>query len=92
MSDTDNYDDDGGGVAAAAEPAAAGKESEEGAPDTLLPKSFFGGEELKPGMRCEVEIVRVMPDQVMVKKVAESEYAGKEAGGGAQDETAAMMD
>jgi hypothetical protein len=35
----------------------------------LLPKSFFGDKELKPGNRCTVEIVRCYEDECEVKYV-----------------------
>lgn len=50
------------------------KGNDDGGATALLDKTFFGDKELKPGVRCEVEITRVMDDQVMVKKVPESEY------------------
>jgi len=47
---------------------------DEGAATALLDKDFFGDKELKPGTRCEVEVDRVLDDQVQVHKVPESEY------------------
>lgn len=59
-------------------------ESEEAAPETkpkddgaateILGKKFFGDKELKPGTRCEIEIVQVTDSQVIAKKVADSDY------------------
>lgn len=75
----DLYDD--GGVAeepAAASPPEKESSNDEGAAEALLPKEFFGGKELKPGSRCEIEIVRVTDDQVIARKVPESEYRDTE--------------
>lgn len=85
----DLYDDgagmeEPGAVAPEAAPEPE-KDSEGGAATSLLPKDFFGGKELKPGVRCEVEVARVTDGQVLVKKVPESEYK-------ASPEPESMMD
>lgn len=41
----------------------------------LLPKASFMGKDLKPGTRCEFEIVRVHDDEVEVKYVPHEESA-----------------
>jgi hypothetical protein len=53
---------------ASPQPAAAPDESEdsESQSTALLPKSFFGGKELKPGAQCRIRIKQVMEDQVAV--------------------------
>lgn len=56
------------------EPAPETKPKDDGAATELLSKSFFGDKELKPGTRCEIEIVKVTDSQVIAKKVAESDY------------------
>jgi hypothetical protein len=38
----------------------------------LLPKSFFGSKDLKPGHKCTVEIVRLFEDEAEVKYLPES--------------------
>lgn len=62
--DEDYYGDGGGENVPMAE-------SEESADETgktgLLPKDFFQSDELEPGVRCEIEVVRVFDDQVEVK-------------------------
>lgn len=50
------------------------KPKDDGAATELLSKKFFGDKELKPGTRCEVEIVKVTDSQAIVKKVAKSDY------------------
>lgn len=74
--------DDGGDTAVETPPAETEKEEstdKEGAATATLPREFFGDKTLEPGKRCEVEIQRVMDDQVLVSKVPESEYGkGKE--------------
>lgn len=46
----------------------------------MLPKTFFGGKDLTPGTRCEVEIEQVMDDEVHVRYVPHSESDDKGAG------------
>jgi hypothetical protein len=63
--------------AAPSEPVPADKPADDkGDQTSILPKSFFGGGDLKPGDRCTIEIVSLQPDQAMVKYV--SEDAGEE--------------
>lgn len=40
--------------------------SEEGGQTALVPKSFFGGKDLKPGATCAIRVDRVLEDQVEV--------------------------
>ncbi len=40
----------------------------------LIPKNVFGDKTLEPGTRCEIEVTRVLDDQVEAIKVADSEY------------------
>lgn len=51
-----------------------------GAATAVLPKDFFGDKTLEAGKRCEVEIQKIMDDQVLVSKVPDSEYKDKESG------------
>lgn len=90
----DDLYDDGGGMNSPAVSENPSEQSEEsdGAPESLLPKSFFGDKELEPGKRCEVEIVRVEEDQVLVKKVPESEYSSNEEEAPPRGEMESMMD
>ena len=75
----DLYDDGGGSDSATIEsPAEKPSEKKEGAATGLLSKDFFGGKELKPGTRCEIEVDRILDDQVMVRKVPESDYSKPE--------------
>jgi len=50
------------------------KPKDDGAATELLSKSFFGDKTLKPGTRCEVEIVKITDSQAIVKTVPESDY------------------
>ena len=60
------YDDaDGGHGASAAEPSGDKEESTD-SQTALIPKSFFS-KELKPGDKCDIEVVRVHEDAVEVK-------------------------
>jgi hypothetical protein len=45
-------------------------------PEALLPKSFFAGKELKPGTRCEIEVVKTYEDDVGVRFVGHAKEAG----------------
>lgn len=69
----DLYDD-----APEGNPGPSKSDKSEGAATALLPKDFFGDKTLEPGTRCEVEVSRVLDDQVQVTKVPESEYKGEE--------------
>lgn len=53
--------------------APAETKDDSGSNDSLLPKEFFQGKELEVGSRCEVEITRVLSDQVLVKYVPHTE-------------------
>jgi hypothetical protein len=55
------------------------KPKDDGAATELLSKSFFGDKSLKPGTRCEIEIVRVTDSQVIARKVPDSEYHDDDA-------------
>lgn len=79
-----DYDDSG------TEPAEPRKDK--GEATELLRRSFFGDKELKPGTRCEVEVVRVMDEQVSVKKVPESEYRDEDEELTEDSEIEQMMD
>jgi hypothetical protein len=53
-----------------AEPAEKAEQDEKGEEKTaLLPKSIFMGKDLKPGSRCEIEIVKAHEDEIEVKYV-----------------------
>lgn len=68
-SDTDDSDSAGVDVENSEE-----SKTDKGAATALLPKDFFGDKELKPGTRCEIEVTRVLEDQIEAKKVPQSEY------------------
>lgn len=53
------------------------KESEEEGETALLPKSFFEGQELKPGQQYYVEIVRAYEDEVEVRYPHEVKEEGE---------------
>lgn len=40
--------------------------SDESGKTALLPKSFFGGKDLRPGTACAVRVERVLEDQIEV--------------------------
>lgn len=62
------YDGDESEAAPAPEESES-KEQESGEETALLPKSFFAGKELKPGTKCQIEIVHGYGDEVEVKYV-----------------------
>lgn len=53
--------------------APAETKDDSGSNTALLPKEFFSGKELEVGGRCEIEIVRVMDDQVLAKYLPHTE-------------------
>jgi hypothetical protein len=58
--------------ASASDPSPEMEEGEDETPEVetaLLPKSIFEDKELKPGNKCEFEIVSVFDDEVEVKYV-----------------------
>lgn len=71
----DNYYDDGGAGGAPAQPGADKAPDEQAGGNTaLLPKSLFGGKELKPGDTVTLKVSQVHEDEIAVE-VAESEPA-----------------
>src|SRR5512139_3497463 len=60
----DNYYDDGSETAP--DQTSDQKDAAQSENTALLPKSFFPGKGLAPGNRCEIEVVRVHPDEVEV--------------------------
>lgn len=86
----DIYDD--AGMSESAPEKAEPESNSSGSPEELLSRSFFGDKELEIGKRCEVEIVKLMPDQVLVKKVPDSEYKEKPEPMMERDEVSEMMD
>lgn len=40
---------------------------------SILPMSFFGGKEIKPGKRCQIEVVHTYGDEVEVRYVPHNE-------------------
>lgn len=58
------YDDSD---APAAAPAESEGEENASSQTAILPKSLFGGRELKPGDKCDVEVVRVHEDAYEVQ-------------------------
>lgn len=67
---TDYYSDEGETPNTREEPA---KETDAEGKTALLPKSFFAGRDMKPGQHCDIEIVRVHPEEVEVKYVEMSD-------------------
>lgn len=66
-SQTENYYDDAPADAGAASPEKPeAKASDEGGQTSILPKSFFSGE-VKPGDKCDIEVVAVHEGDVEVK-------------------------
>lgn len=66
----EDYFNDAADSSAPEEPRIEGEEETEGTEATaLLPKDFFHGKPLEPGVRCEIEIVKDMDDEVQVKYV-----------------------
>lgn len=52
------------------------EETDKGGEKTaLLPKSVFSGQDLKPGYKCQIEVVRVHDDEVEIKKVPQKASA-----------------
>ena len=69
-----NLYDDGAGEASEARPPADGDPGDEAKASTgLLPKSLFGGRDLKPGDKCDIEIVSVHEDEYEVKHPEDGE-------------------
>lgn len=65
---SENYYDDSPAAPAAGPGDQPEKpESESQGETSILPKSFFGDRELKPGEKCDVEIVAVHESDVEVK-------------------------
>lgn len=95
MADNEDYYSDGGETG-----ADAGNEStpESSKIDTetqtaLLPKAFFGDKELKPGVKCEVEIKEIYEGDVMVAYVPHGEGKPDESETPEnEDEMASMME
>lgn len=56
------YDDDSGGEQQAAAPDSGGKEEQSESQTFLIPKSALAGHDLKPGDKCDFEVVRVHED------------------------------
>lgn len=71
MAQPDYYDEgpDREGAPDADDQAQVQDESETETQTALLPKSFFLEKDLDPGVRCEVEIDRVLEDEVQVHYV-----------------------
>lgn len=59
-----------------------------GSNEALLPKEFFEGKPLEVGGRCEIEIVRVMDDQVLAKYRPHTDDQPRKS----EDETAQPVD
>jgi len=72
----DNYDDAPDEGESAEAPAS---EEAEDSPTALLPKEFFAGKDLKPGTRCEIEVVSVQDDSVQVKYLGHAKGESKQA-------------
>jgi hypothetical protein len=100
MANQDYYGDAGGGSPAATAPKPGDEEDSSGGQTALLPKSIFGGKELKPGDKVEVTVARVREDAYEVEysqaeeeqpqeSAAAPEGGGDEGGGGSM---AGMME
>ena len=65
----DNYDDSPTPPPAATKEAGApkdGGDDDDGGKTSILPRSFFGGKDLKPGDKCEVTVSAVHENDVEV--------------------------
>lgn len=60
----DDYYEDGGSEG---QPAEVGKPDSDHGQTCLVPKSLFGGKDVEPGMKCDIEVVAVHGDEVQVK-------------------------
>lgn len=87
----DLYDDGAGMESPGAVDSQEPKPSENGEATALIDKAFFGDKELKPGVRCEIEVQKVMDGQVLATKVPESEYKEATEPSAARDEVDEMM-
>jgi len=92
----DDYysDGDGGGSPSAPAPESGGDGEAPNDQTALVPKAVFGGKELKPGDKCDIEVVRVHEDAYEVQGCeggAEHEYSQPPAEAPAPDGSMASM-
>lgn len=71
----DNYYDDGGAGGAPQGAEATAPDEQAGGNTALLPKSLFGGKELKPGDTVTLKVSQVHEDEVAVEMSGDSEPA-----------------
>ena len=63
---SDNYDDSPAPAASDGGDMPEESKTDKDGQTSILPKSFFGGKDIKPGDKCDVEVVRVHENDVEV--------------------------